>query len=48
MQKKDYLLSIDEYEILAEMKGSDLAGIEYEQLMQYCDVDKKAFYVIAR
>lgn len=35
-----------EYEILAEMKGSELAGIEYEQLMEYCDVDKKAFYVI--
>lgn len=35
-----------EYEILAEMKGKDLAGIEYEQLMDYCDVDKKAFYVI--
>ena len=36
----------DEYEIIAEMKGKDLAGTEYEQLMEYCDVDKKAFYVI--
>jgi isoleucyl-tRNA synthetase len=36
----------DEYELLAEMKGKDLAGIEYEQLMEYCDVDKKAFFVI--
>ncbi len=35
-----------EYEILAEMKGGELAGIEYEQLMEYCDVDKKAFYVV--
>lgn len=44
---KERLSVIDkEYEILAEMKGSDLAGIEYEQLMDYCDVDKKAFYVI--
>ncbi|MBE0538558.1 MAG: isoleucine--tRNA ligase [Ignavibacterium sp.] len=44
---KERLSVIDkEYEILAEMKGSDLAGIEYEQLMEYCDVDKKAFYVV--
>ncbi|HEX9251607.1 MAG TPA: isoleucine--tRNA ligase, partial [Ignavibacteriaceae bacterium] len=44
---KERLSVIDkEYEILAEMKGSELAGIEYEQLMEYCDVDKKAFYVI--
>src|SRR5574338_453472 len=44
---KERLSVIDkEYEILAEMKGRDLAGIEYEQLMEYCDVDKKAFYVI--
>jgi isoleucyl-tRNA synthetase len=44
---KERLSVIDkEYEILSEMKGSDLAGIEYEQLMDYCDVDKKAFYVI--
>ncbi len=44
---KERLSVIDkEYEILAEMKGKDLAGIEYEQLMDYCDVDKKAFYVV--
>ena len=44
---KERLTVIDkEYEILAEIKGSELAGIEYEQLMEYCDVDKKAFYVI--
>jgi len=44
---KERLSVIDkEYEILDEMKGSELAGIEYEQLMEYCDVDKKAFYVI--
>lgn len=45
---KDRLSVIDgEYEILEEMKGKDLLGIEYEQLFDYCDVDKKAFYVIA-
>lgn len=45
---KDRLSVIDgEYEILEEMKGIDLLGIEYEQLFDYCDVDKKAFYVIA-
>ncbi|MBK7631404.1 MAG: isoleucine--tRNA ligase [Ignavibacteriales bacterium] len=44
---KERLSVVDkEYQILEEMKGSDLAGIEYEQLMDYCDVDKKAFYVI--
>lgn len=44
---KERLSVIDkEYEIISEMKGKDLAGIEYEQLMEYCDVDKKAFYVI--
>ena len=36
----------EEYEILAEMKGKDLVGFRYEQLMDYCEVDKKAFYVI--
>ena len=44
---KERLSVVDkEYEILEEMKGSALAGIEYEQLMDYCDVDKKAFYVV--
>lgn len=44
---KERLSVIDEeYEIIKEMKGKDLAGIEYEQLMDYCDVDKKAFYVV--
>jgi isoleucyl-tRNA synthetase len=44
---KERLSVIDkEYEILEEIKGKDLAGIEYEQLMEYCSVDKKAFYVI--
>lgn len=44
---KERLSVIDkEYEILEQMKGKNLAGTEYEQLMDYCDVDKKAFYVI--
>lgn len=44
---KERLSVVDkEYQILEEMKGSDIAGIEYEQLMDYCDVDKKAFYVV--
>ena len=44
---KERLSVIDkEYEILEEMKGNQLAGVEYEQLMEYCEVDKKAFYVI--
>ncbi|MDP4173638.1 MAG: isoleucine--tRNA ligase [Bacteroidota bacterium] len=35
-----------EYEIVAEYKGSDLAGQEYEQLFNYVTPNKKAFYVI--
>lgn len=35
----------EEYEILWEVKGSDLAGIEYEQLMPYIIPEVKAFYV---
>ncbi|MGE5409486.1 MAG: isoleucine--tRNA ligase, partial [Clostridiales bacterium] len=35
-----------DYEIVAEYKGSDLAGQEYEQLFNYVTPNKKAFYVI--
>ncbi|MBK7106105.1 MAG: isoleucine--tRNA ligase [Ignavibacteriae bacterium] len=35
----------EEYEIIEELKGSQLAGISYQQLFQYLTVDKKAFYV---
>jgi isoleucyl-tRNA synthetase len=35
----------DEIEILETYKGSDLEYKEYEQLMPYIKVDKKAFYV---
>ncbi|QQS36506.1 MAG: isoleucine--tRNA ligase [Ignavibacteriales bacterium] len=37
----------DEYEIIEEMKGSSLEGTDYEQLLPYCSVDKKAFYVVS-
>jgi isoleucyl-tRNA synthetase len=35
----------EEYEVIEEMKGRDLEFVEYEQLMPFVDVDKKAFYV---
>jgi len=35
-----------EYQVLEEMKGKDLERTEYEQLFNYCKVDKKAFFVI--
>ncbi|MDO5707893.1 MAG: isoleucine--tRNA ligase [Andreesenia angusta] len=34
-----------EYEVLEEVEGRDLEGIEYEQLMPFVKVDKKAFYL---
>ncbi len=43
---KDRLSVIDsDYEILEEIKGSDLDGTEYIQLFNYLKVEKKAFYV---
>ncbi len=35
----------DEYTVLEEMKGKDMEFMEYEQLMPFVKVDKKAFYV---
>ena len=35
-----------EYQIVAEMKGADLEGMEYERLFSYHPVAKKAFYVV--
>ncbi|AFA47645.1 isoleucine--tRNA ligase [Acetobacterium woodii] len=35
----------DDYEILAEMKGSALEYVEYDQLMPFVKPDKKAFFV---
>jgi len=44
---KDRLEIIDsEYEIVEELKGSELDGTEYEQLFNYVKVNKKAFYVV--
>ncbi|MBE0572147.1 MAG: isoleucine--tRNA ligase [Ignavibacteriaceae bacterium] len=43
---KELLSVLDgEYEILEEMKGSDLEGIEFEQLLSYVKPNKKAFFV---
>ncbi len=36
----------EKYEIVAEYKGSELAGQEYYQLFDYLTVDKKGFYVV--
>ncbi len=45
---KERLSVIDgDYEILEELKGKDLVGLNYEQLFNYLKVDKKAFYVVA-
>ena len=41
----DKVLGTGTYTVLEEMKGSDLEYIEYEQLMPFVEVDKKAFYV---
>ncbi|NLN49019.1 MAG: class I tRNA ligase family protein, partial [Clostridiales bacterium] len=35
----------EEYEVLEEMPGKDLEYIEYEQIMPFVPVDKKAFFV---
>jgi isoleucyl-tRNA synthetase len=44
---KDRLSVITQhYDLLGEIKGSDLEGIEYEQLLKYVKVDTKAFYVV--
>ena len=41
----DKVLGEGNYEILEEMKGSDMEYWEYEQLMPFVQVDKKAFFV---
>ncbi len=41
----DKVLGEGTYEILEEMPGKALEYVEYEQLMPYLKVDKKAFYV---
>lgn len=41
------LLSVidGDYEVLEKMQGSELEGVEYEQLFNYVKANKKAFYV---
>ena len=41
----DKVLGEGSYEVIEEMKGSDLEYIEYEQLMPFVKADKKAFFV---
>jgi isoleucyl-tRNA synthetase len=41
----DKVLGAYSYTVLAEMKGKDLEYLEYQQLMPFVQVDKKAFYV---
>jgi len=43
---KELLSTIEgDYEVLEEMQGSDLEGIEFEQLLPYVKPNKKAFFV---
>jgi len=37
----------EEYEILEEMRGEQLLGMEYERLFDYVPVEEKGFYLIA-
>ncbi|WP_462377739.1 isoleucine--tRNA ligase, partial [Emergencia timonensis] len=41
----DKVLCEGKYDVLDEMKGSDLEYIEYEQLMPFVKADKKAFFI---
>ena len=41
----DKVLGSGNYEILEEMQGKELEYLEYEQLMPFIKVDKKAFYI---
>lgn len=36
----------NDYEVIENYKGSELAGQNYHQLFDYCTVDKKGFYVV--
>lgn len=41
----DKVLGAESYEVLEEMKGTALEYMEYEQLMPFIKVDKKAFFI---
>ncbi|MCX8129974.1 MAG: isoleucine--tRNA ligase [Clostridia bacterium] len=36
----------EEYTIVEKFKGKDLAGVEYEPLFDFAEINKKAFYVV--
>lgn len=36
----------EEYEVVAKYKGADLADKEYEQLFDFCKVDKRGFFLV--
>lgn len=36
----------ENYQIVSEIKGKDLEGVEYEQLLPFITVDKKAWFVV--
>ena len=46
LAKKRLSVIKEEYELIEEFKGSQLKETEYEQLFNYLNVDKKAFYVL--
>ena len=41
----DKVLGAEKYEVLEEMKGTDLEYVEYEQIMPFVKAEKKAFFV---
>jgi len=41
----DKVLGVENYDVLVEVKGRELEHIEYEQLMPFIEVDKKAFFI---
>ncbi len=41
----DKVLGEGEYEVLDQLKGSDLEYMEYEQLLPFIQADKKAFFI---
>lgn len=36
----------EEYEIVSKFKGTELADKEYEQMLDFCPVDKRGFFVV--
>ena len=46
-ERMEEIMDDTEYEVVEEMKGHELEGMEYEQLLPFVEVDKKAFFVVA-